>query len=94
MPERLQVDFRFGKWHSSHRRSEVVSRSISALLVALTVKQSIRFGSTVRPGLRVVGIECGTVEVAIGIAIHRGIAPPACCAIDMRSNESFTLLLM
>lgn len=94
MPERLQIDFRFGNRHSSHRRSEMVSRSISALLVALAVKQSIRFGSAVRSGLRVVGIECSTVEVAIGIAIHRGIAPPASCAIDMRSNESFTLLLM
>ncbi|MFI5434479.1 hypothetical protein ACHMZP_21695 [Rhodococcus baikonurensis] len=72
----------------------MVSRSISALFVALAVKQSIRFGPAMGACLGMVGIERSLIEVAISIAIHRGIAPPTCCAIDMGSHESLALLLM
>lgn len=72
----------------------MVSRSVSALLVAFAVKQPVGLSPAVCSGLRVISVECGAIEIASGIAIHGGVAPPARSAIDMHVHEPLTLLLM
>lgn len=73
---------------------EVVAAAVLALPVAGHVEEPVGAVSAVGAGEAVVGFECGAVEVAGGVAVHRSVAPPAVRAVAMVRDEASADLLV